>query len=30
VYHVKARPSRAMMRDFAIALSSPPDEATVT
>jgi hypothetical protein len=30
VYQVKARPSRAMMKDLAIVVSSPLDDATVT
>jgi hypothetical protein len=30
LYHVKSGPSRAMMRDFTIVLSSPSDEATAT
>jgi hypothetical protein len=30
VYLVKVGPSREMMKDFAIELSSPPDEATTT
>jgi hypothetical protein len=29
-YHVKAGPSRAMMKDLAIVASSPPDDATMT
>jgi hypothetical protein len=27
-YHVNARPSSAMMKDFIVALSFPPGEAT--
>lgn len=29
-YHVSARPSKAMIKDFAIALSSTPHDATTT
>jgi hypothetical protein len=30
VYQVKAGPSRAMIKDFDIVASSPPDDATTT
>jgi hypothetical protein len=30
VYHVRAGPSRAMMKDLAMVVSSPPDDATAT
>ena len=29
VYHVKARPSSAIMIDLAMVASTPPDDATV-
>jgi hypothetical protein len=30
VYHVRARPSRAMMKDLAMVASCPLDDATAT
>jgi hypothetical protein len=30
VYQVRVGPSRAMMNDLAIVVSSPPDDATAT